>query len=164
MWRQICEAFEKKIPVLGKICGVQKGALEVDLGTDIKGIAYSSKIRYRRNGIDKKEISDKLLGQQMAFVIEKPSLTAIRLTRKPIILEEMNEEFELLKEGAEVDGEIVSLQSYGAFVKFGMQTGLLHRDSLPDHASPRQKFRVGDRVRAKIREIDQENHRVILGL
>lgn len=150
--------------MLGKICGVKKGALEVDLGTDIKGVAYSSKIRYRRNGIGKQEISDNLLGRQMAFMIEKPSLTAIRLTRKPLILEEMNEEFDSLKEGEEIEGEIVSLQSYGAFVKFGMQTGLLHRESLPDHSSPRQRFKVGDRVRARICEIDRNSHRVILGL
>jgi len=164
MWRQICEAFEKKIPVIGKICGIKQGALEVDLGTDIKGIAYPSKVRYRRNGFRCKEINHGLVGKQMAFVIEKPSLAAIRLTRKPILVEEMEQEFAGLSEGSEIDGEVISLQSYAAFVKFGMQTGMLHREELPGQVSPRQAFSVGDKVRAHIKTLDRESKKVILGL
>ena len=164
MWRQICEAYESKIPVLGKICGVKKGALEVDLGTDIKGVAYSSKIRHRKNGIRCQEINDGLLGKQMPFMIEKPSLTAIRLTRKPILVEEMDQEFEELKEGSEVEGEVIGLQSYAAFIKFGMQTGLLHRDELPEGSSPRQAFSLGDLIKTKIKAIDKATKKIVLSL
>jgi len=164
MWKQICEAYEKQLPIVGKICGIKRGALEVDLGTDIKGVAYYSKIRFRRNGIHKNEINNSLLGKQMAFIIEKPSLSAIRLSRHPIILEEINKEFKTLQENIEVDGEIVSIQSYGVFVKFGLQTGLLHRDYIPNSLSPKKLFKLGDKIKTKIKKIDSAANRVYLSI
>jgi len=65
MWKQICDAYEKRVPVLGIISDVDNSSLYVDIGTDIKGIAYSSKIRHRRNGILRKDIDKNLIGKRI---------------------------------------------------------------------------------------------------
>jgi serine/threonine-protein kinase len=70
-----------------------------------------------------------------------------------------------IEEGLIVEGEIKRLTEYGAFVDLGGIDGLLHVTNMSwayvEH--PRDIFKVGDIIQAKILSFDKERERISLG-
>lgn len=66
--------------------------------------------------------------------------------------------------GAEYDGEIETIQPYGAFVKFKGKSGLLHVSEMSYQRVENVEdfFKVGDKVRVKIVEIDAKTGKLRL--
>ncbi|MGQ9584401.1 MAG: 30S ribosomal protein S1 [Anaerolineae bacterium] len=71
-----------------------------------------------------------------------------------------------LKEGQEVEGTVTSLRDFGAFVDLGGADGLIHVSELSwqhvDH--PREVLKVGQKVRAKVLNLDPRRLRIGLSL
>mmetsp|Transcript_47532 Transcript_47532/g.83569 ORF Transcript_47532/g.83569 Transcript_47532/m.83569 type:complete len:118 (+) Transcript_47532:3-356(+) len=73
---------------------------------------------------------------------------------------------ESFKAGTEVEGKVVLLEQWGAFVDIGStRQALLHRSELPDEdagVNVKDKFLLGETVKAWIKEIDLEKQQVAL--
>jgi uncharacterized protein len=70
-----------------------------------------------------------------------------------------------LQEGAVVDGVIVSVTEFGAFVDIGVHhLALLHRTEISQrrYLDPRTSLRIGEVVQLKVLKIDREKQRVSL--
>jgi hypothetical protein len=66
-----------------------------------------------------------------------------------------------LRVGAVLDGPIVSVVSYGAFVDIGGFDGLLHRSEMVSAGEdPRAVFAVGEVLRVEVVSIDRERRRI----
>jgi predicted RNA-binding protein with RPS1 domain len=72
-----------------------------------------------------------------------------------------------LRPGMELDVQVVNITSFGAFVTFGLETeGLIHISELSDQRvpSPTAVVRIGQKLRAKILEVDLKRKRISLSL
>ena len=71
-----------------------------------------------------------------------------------------------LKEGAVLEGTVVSVTSYGVFVDVGVADGLVHRSELTwqKGVEPTSLFTVGQSVRVVVVGIDQERQRISLSI
>jgi len=66
-----------------------------------------------------------------------------------------------LKLGEEVEGKVVRLVNFGAFVNIGAETdGLLHISQIP---KDKNKISVGDTIQCRIKEIMEDKQRIGLG-
>ena len=72
-----------------------------------------------------------------------------------------------LKPGMELEGIVTNVANFGAFVDIGVhQDGLVHISQLADRyvADPHKVIKVGDIVRVKVLEVDQQRKRISLTL
>ncbi|MGH9380680.1 MAG: 30S ribosomal protein S1 [Thermoanaerobaculia bacterium] len=71
-----------------------------------------------------------------------------------------------LQLGTKVEGRIVSLTDFGAFVDLGGVQGLIHKSELSHRAveNPAEVLSVGDRVTVQVLRIDEEGGRIGLSL
>nr|WP_273846420.1 30S ribosomal protein S1 [Rubrobacter calidifluminis] len=164
-WNRIEEAYAAQENVEGPVIEVVKGGLILDIG--LRGFLPASLVDIRRV-----RNLDAFLGQRLECkVIElNRSRNNVVLSRRAVLEEERKEERERiltsLKEGDIVEGTVSNLVDFGAFVDLDGIDGLIHISELSwnhvDH--PSEVVQVGEKVRVKVLEVDQERERISLGL
>ncbi|WP_420542093.1 30S ribosomal protein S1 [Rubrobacter naiadicus] len=164
-WNRIEEAYAAQENVEGPVIEVVKGGLILDIG--LRGFLPASLVDIRRV-----RNLDAFLGQRLECkVIElNRSRNNVVLSRRAVLEEERKEERERiltsLKEGDIVEGTVSNLVDFGAFVDLDGIDGLIHISELSwnhvDH--PSEVVQVGEKVKVKVLEVDQERERISLGL
>lgn len=150
-------AMEKGEPVRGRVTGVNRGGLEVDL-QGRRGFCPYSHIE-----IGRCENAEIYLNRILDFrVIElDEAKRRIVLSRRSVLEKErrakVGELRAQVKEGAEFDAVVTRLQPFGAFVDFGGIEGLVHVSeiSFDRLGHPSEALRRGQRVRVKVLGITQ---------
>jgi len=117
---------------------------------------------------------DNLINREMAFLIVKfddnINKNGLVVSRKKVLENEIATKRAKLKEfiivGAELDGEVKNLTDYGAFVDLGGIDGLLHITdmSYARLKHPSELINIGDKVKVKVIEYDEEKGKVSLGM
>ncbi len=104
---------------------------------------------------------EKYAGQEIEFVISEfnPKRRRIIGDRKQLLLarkaELQKELFERIEPGMTIEGTVKNVTDFGAFIDLGGADGLLHISEMSwgRVESPKKAFKVGDNVRAFIKEI-----------
>jgi small subunit ribosomal protein S1 len=153
------DAHDTGIPVEGKVSAVNKGGLEVELG----GARAFCPVSQIEAGYCEEPAA--YVGQTLQFrVVEFASDGRdIVLSRRALLEEaqaEVAEEIRAqLQEGAELEGAVVSLQPYGAFVDLGGGIqGMVHISEI-GHSRiehPEEALSVGQTVRVRIIRIEPD--------
>jgi len=115
---------------------------------------------------------DQFIGRECDFKILKidEDRRNIIVSRKKVLEEEQVTRLENLKEkiqvGAELDGEVRNITDYGAFIDLGGIDGLLHiTDMSWGHIKhPSDMLNIGDKIKVKVLDYDEENEKVSLGI
>ncbi|WP_287369992.1 30S ribosomal protein S1 [Oceanithermus sp.] len=165
-WRKIVELAEKGEPV------------EVTVREKVRGglVAYLEGVRafIPASQVDIKRVAelDEFVGQTIPVKITEINRKKGRviLSRRVLLEEDQKkkraEVLEGLEPGAEVEGKVVEVTDFGAFVNLGAIDGLIHRSELSwgrfEH--PREVVKVGDVVKAKVLSVDRERERVNLSI
>ncbi|ADR35549.1 SSU ribosomal protein S1P [Oceanithermus profundus DSM 14977] len=165
-WRKIVELAEKGEPV------------EVTVREKVRGglVAYLEGVRafIPASQVDIKRVAelDEFVGQTIPVKITEINRKKGRviLSRRVLLEEDQKkkraEVLEGLEPGAEVEGKVVEVTDFGAFVNLGAIDGLIHRSELSwgrfEH--PREVVKVGDEVKAKVLSVDKERERVNLSI
>ena len=165
-WRKIVELAEKGEPV------------EVTVREKVRGglVAYLEGVRafIPASQVDIKRVAelDEFVGQTIPVKITEINRKKGRviLSRRVLLEEDQKkkraEVLESLEPGAEVEGKVVEVTDFGAFVNLGAIDGLIHRSELSwgrfEH--PREVVKVGDVVKAKVLSVDRERERVNLSI
>jgi small subunit ribosomal protein S1 len=161
------EAAQSGMPVEGLVEKEVKGGFDVRITGDARAFCPFS-----QTGLMRADAPADLVGQRLSFrIIEyKENGRNIIVSRRALLEEERAKNKELLKEslreGAVVNGSVVSLQKYGAFVDIGGIQALLpiseiawgHVDDIAE------KLSVGQEIEAAILKIDWANDRISLSL
>jgi small subunit ribosomal protein S1 len=149
-------ALDSKIPVEGVVTGVNKGGLEVDLG-GMRAFVPTSQI-------DVRFVEDpaQFVGQKLKFrVTELRGGNAI-LSRRALIEEERaGKAAELRKRlevGAQLDGVVISVRDFGAFVDLGGLEGMVHVSELSHArvAHAQDVVKPGQNVRVQVLRIEKD--------
>lgn len=156
------DAKDLGIPVQGKVTGLNKGGLEVDFN-GARGFCPISQIE-----LGFCEDASRFVGESLEFrVMEvRENGRNIVVSRRSLLEEEQAERAEEIKaqlfEGAEFEGEVTTLQPFGAFVDLGggMQ-GMVHVSQIShariDH--PQDVLSAGQKVRVRVMKIEQDPKR-----
>ncbi len=162
-WKDLTTKMEADEVIEGKVSGVVKGGLLIELESNLRGFVPSSHMRSRNN-------LESLVGQTLPF-----KLLAVDVTRNNIILshrkvlaeqqqEERKELFSTLETGTVIEGKVVRLTSFGAFVDLGGVDGLLPLSQMSwrwvEH--PSDLLNIGDTVKVEVIGVDEERQRVSL--
>ena len=154
--RQMREAHAAGVPVTGRVTGVNAGGLEVDLG-GAKGFCPLSQI-------ESGYCADPSIhmGRTLEFLV-----TALEETRRSVVLsrrrllrraeeEEARRRLAALKPGLDLDGTVVRLEPFGAFVDLGGVDGLVHVSEIRYGrvSHPREVLSQGEKVRVRVLRID----------
>jgi small subunit ribosomal protein S1 len=165
-WVKLEKAFEAQLKVDGTIFNTVKGGYTVDLDGAVAFLP--------RSQVDIRPIRDvaPLMNVLQPFVILKMDRRRgnIVVSRRTVLEEtragQRQELVSNLEEGQVIDGVVKNITDYGAFVDLGGIDGLLHVTDIAwrrvNH--PSEVLTVGQTVKVKIVKINQETHRISLGM
>jgi small subunit ribosomal protein S1 len=165
-WVNLEKAYEAQIKVNGTIFNVVKGGYTVDLDGATAFLP--------RSQVDIRPIRDvgPLMNILQPFQILKMDRRRgnIVVSRRTVLeetrAEARSELVSNLEEGQVIDGVVKNITDYGAFVDLGGIDGLLHVTDIAwrrvNH--PSEALTVGGSVKVKIIKINQETHRISLGM
>lgn len=164
-WEGLARAFKDKEIVAGRVTGLVKGGLTVDVGT--RAFMPAS-----RSGVRDAAEMEKLVGQEIRCRIIKldASEEDVVVDRRSVVEEEASQvrqnTIAALEEGAVVRGTVRSLAGYGAFIDVGGVDGLLHVGDISWSrvADPSTELSVGDVLDLKILKVDKQAGKISLGL
>ncbi len=160
------EAFNNRIPVQGRVTGVNKGGFDIDLGGQRAFCPISQ--------IDTEFVEDpqKYNGHTFHFIITKyDSHGRNMVVNRSVLLKEeaaekARETLKNLKPGLIMTGVVKRLQPFGVFVDIGGIDGLAHISELSwDRINdPAEILKVGDSVPVKILSIEDNGKRISLSI
>jgi len=150
------EAFESRLPVEGRVSGVNKGGLDVDI-SGVRAFCPVSQI-----GVGFCEKPEIHVGMRYSFRIQgfKERGRNIIVSRRALLEEERErlakQVLEKLKPGDVMEGTVTRLMKYGAFVDLGGVEGMLHISRMAHHrlADPSDLLRAGQQVRVLVEQIE----------
>lgn len=165
-WINLEVAFEKGEKVQGQIFNSVKGGFTVDLDGAIAFLP--------RSQVDIRPIRDvaPLMNSPQPFLILKMDKRRgnIVVSRRSVLeetrAEQRSELVQNLAEGQVIEGIVKNITDYGAFVDLGGIDGLLHVTDIAwrriNH--PSEVLNIGEAVKVQIIRINQETHRISLGM
>ncbi len=165
-WDRIQELYEKGEPVTVTVKEKVKGGVVADLD-GVQAFIPASQL-------DLKRIPnlDAYVGQQiLAKIIElNRKKGRVLLSRRAVLEEEQKKAkeafFKTLEPGQVVEGTVVDVTDFGAFVNLGPVDGLVHRSEITwgRFGHPREVLHKGQKVRAQVVSVDPEKERVNLSI
>jgi small subunit ribosomal protein S1 len=167
---QLQQALDAGIPIEGKVTGVNKGGIEVDLGKGARGFCPMSQIA-QRGGVD----ASGLVGQTLSFLVTeiKDGGRSIVVSRRRLLELEGREARELaiasLEKGKIVRGTVTAVREFGAFVDLGGVEGLVPASELSHErgVSVADRIKAGEAIEAQVLDIkddDKGGKRITLSL
>jgi small subunit ribosomal protein S1 len=171
-WETLREIMQKREKIVVRILEANKGGMLVRVN-HIQGFLPVSQLspeHYPRvSGGEKNKILEKIrsyVGQDFTVCVIDANETERKLivSEKAIWEEEQKEVLAKYKAGDTVEGEVVALADFGAFIRFDGLEGLVHISELAwqriDH--PRDILALGQKVKAQI--INIEGSKIFLSL
>lgn len=168
-WTKLEELKDKDEVIEAEILSTVKGGILVDV-LGLRGFVPSSQLSMR--DISRETGNDDIVGQKIPVKIlsvdqKKNNLI---LSHRKVLSEQQAEQrkdiFEKIEIGSSLEGEVVRLADFGAFIDIGGIDGLLPLSQMSwrwvDH--PSDILTVGDKVSVQIIGIDYDKHRVSLSL
>ncbi|WP_049690930.1 bifunctional 4-hydroxy-3-methylbut-2-enyl diphosphate reductase/30S ribosomal protein S1 [Anaerococcus jeddahensis] len=160
-WKTLREAFENEQTVEGEISGANKGGLTARV-MGINGFVPASQIApyFVKN-------FKKFVGEHwdLKIISIDERKNRLVLSRKDIVEEKLDEQWDELEEGQVITGKVARLTDFGAFVEIGSLDGLLHVSDISwtrvEH--PRDVLNIGDDIEVKILKLNKEKNRISLG-
>jgi small subunit ribosomal protein S1 len=124
----LAHALESRIPVEGLVTAVNKGGLEIDLG-GARAFCPSSQVDVRFV-----EDMSGFVGQRLQFRVTEIRGGNAILSRRALLEEERKGKADELRKklevGASLEGTVISVRDFGAFVDLGGLEGLIHVSEL----------------------------------
>ena len=162
--QSILDAYERKIPVAGKVYSLTKGGFNVDI-LGARAFCPASQIAVRPTGDNVAYI-----GKTMDFLVIECSENCRRIVVSHRQLEEAEAKekreaaLAKLSVGSEVKGTVMRMTSFGAFMDIGGVEGLMHISEMSwQHVvKPQDILKVGQEVDMKI--LDIKNDRIALSM
>jgi len=163
-WQDLQDLVDKDAVIECTVTSVVKGGLLIDV-IGLRGFVPSSHLRVKSS-------LDELVGQTLPFKILSldQQRNNIILSHRKVMAEQMAEQrkelFADLQVGDVVEGEVVRLTDFGAFIDLGGVDGLLPLSQMSwrwvEH--PSDILSIGEKVKVEVIGIDYDKQRVSLSI
>jgi small subunit ribosomal protein S1 len=164
-WTSLEQAFNDKSTIPGRVTGVVKGGLTVDVG--VRAFMPASRSGARDAGELEKLVDQEIVCRIIKLdVADEDVVVDRRLVMEEEARSTKERRYSEVKEGDVVTGTVRSLADYGAFVDLGGVDGLLHvgEISWTRINNPADVLEVGQQIEVKVLKIDSEKQRISLGM
>jgi small subunit ribosomal protein S1 len=170
-WKDALDYKEGNRPYESKVTGYNKGGLIVNFGK-VRGFVPASQVsaERRRRSVGKspeqrwgsmvgEEITVKVIevdrGRNRLILSESAAYEEVRAEQRAELLDN-------LTIGTVIEGRVISLADFGAFVDIGGIDGLIHLSELAWEPvlHPRDVLRIGQEVKVEIISIDRDRQRI----
>lgn len=155
-WQRLRQCAEDEVAVEGHVVATNRGGILVEV-ENIRGFCPGSQLGQRV------QTFDELVGKTMNFKVTEVDEEKARLmlSNKRIAADDRMGSF---KVGDVVEGTVMSVKPYGAFVDIGGASGLLHISQIShDRITNVEKvLSEGDRIKVMVLSQDRERGRVAL--
>ncbi len=160
-WKNLREAYENDQTVEGDVTGANKGGLTARV-MGINGFVPASQTApyFVKN-------FKKFVGEHwdLKIISIDERKNRLVLSRKDIVEEKLDEQWDELEEGQVITGKVARLTDFGAFIEIGSLDGLLHVSDIAwtrvEH--PKDVLNIGDDIEVKILKLNKEKNRISLG-
>ncbi len=164
-WNLLQDIFDKKAAVEVDIIEKVRGGLVANMG--VRAFLPASQVDVRR------------INDLTPYVGKRLKVKIIELNRKRnrVIVshrdiaeaetaEKKSETMQKLQPGAVLEGEVVEITDFGAFVNLGGVDGLVHRSEIGfgRFGHPREVLKVGEVVKVEVLDMDLEKERINLSM
>lgn len=153
-------ALEAKTKLKGKIAKITIGGAIVDLGMDLPGVIHISQLQEEHLT----RVEDAIeVGQEVEVWVRRAKKDRVELT----MIEPLTLEWREMKPETVIKGNVVRLESYGAFVEIGAERpGLVHVSEIAHGyiKDPSQVVKVGDEVEVMILEVNRRKKQIRLSM
>lgn len=161
VWDRLSVDAAAKAELLGRVVEVVKGGLLIDLGVP----AFMPASQIERGVMHERE---PYVGRELRCRIIRFDRAARRVvvSRTAVLDERRDRLLATLSPGDWIDGAVKRLEPYGAFIDLDGLDGLVHVGEIGfGHVRhPRDRLRVGQRVRVRVLEVERDRGRVSLSL
>ncbi|MDA8793724.1 30S ribosomal protein S1 [Bacteriovoracaceae bacterium] len=168
-WESAEEKYRPGNKVTGEIVSIKDYGIFLELPDGIEGLIHVSELSWVQNK-GKNPLKDHTVGDKVeAIVLEldtenkRISLGVKQLTPNP--WDGLQDQYTI---GMEVEGVVKSIVEFGVFVDLGVEIdALIHVSDLSytkRNLNPNEEFKVGDKVTAKVIDIDPTNEKFSLGI
>ena len=154
--------LKKGMEISGKVTRIDLQGAFIDVGLDVEGFLHISKLK--RSPLNR--VEDVLnVGQEIrAWVLRtNPTQSRLELTMiRPVTLK-----WDELSPGMVIRGQVVRLETFGAFVDLGtVRPGLVHVSEMSnDYVSdPSELVQIGDKVQVKVIDVDRKKRQIRLSM
>ncbi len=152
---ELVQAHELGIPVEGKVTGVIKGGLDVDVA-GVRGFCPASQV-------DARFVADQsiFVGQRLQFRVTQYERGNLVLSRRALLEEENARRAAELKGKLEVGvvirGKVTGFKPFGAFVDLGGIEGMLHVSELGHSRvdKPEDVLQLGQELDVQVKSIEE---------
>jgi len=165
-WDRIQELYEKGEPVTVTVKEKVRGGVVAELD-GVRAFIPASQLDLRRIPNLDAYVGQQLLVKIIEFHRKKGR---VLLSRRAVLEEKQKKAKEAflksLEPGQVVEGTVVDVTDFGAFVNLGPVDGLVHRSEITwgRFHHPREVLRKGQKVRAQVVSVDPEKERVNLSI
>jgi len=167
VWEKVDESFKEGTRIRATGFRAVKGGLLVNIGT----IAFlpQSLVDIRRVDDLEPLVGEKFEVKVVEYDREAQPHPKIVVSRRAVLEEDLTKErdrlYDSLDVGSVVDGKVVKVTNYGAFIDVGGLQGLLHISemSLGRIRHPIDVMKEGDTIKVKVLKIDKKRKRISLG-
>jgi small subunit ribosomal protein S1 len=161
-------AFEARVPVEGKVTGINKGGAEIDLG-GVRAFCPVSQL-------DDRYVADaaSFVGRTLSFLITKLESGGkqggdVVLSRRALLEREKSEArgrvLTTLSVGSIVKGQVTQIREFGAFVDLGGVDGLVPaRELSHDRVRPDEVVQIGDLLEVQVKAIEKKGDKTEITL
>jgi ribosomal protein S1 len=168
IWTEIQEAYEAQVSVGAKIKDANRGGFIIQV-SGVNGFLPASLLApahaIKSTGFEDKSLVNqmkKYVGQSfnVKIINTNPESENIIVSEKAVADEIAQARLAAYKVGDIVEGEVVGTVDFGIFVRFDeMLEGLVHISEIAwkKIEDPRTEYTVGDKLKAKIIDIDKDN-------
>ncbi len=159
-WKNLREAYENDQTVEGDVTGANKGGLTARV-MGINGFVPASQIApyFVKN-------FKKFVGEHwdLKIISIDERKNRLVLSRKDIVEEKLDEQWDELEEGQVITGKVARLTDFGAFIEIGSLDGLLHVSDIAwTRVEHPKDLNIGDDIEVKILKLNKEKNRISLG-
>ncbi|MFH1508660.1 MAG: S1 RNA-binding domain-containing protein [bacterium] len=150
--------------VKGRVSGIVDFGVFIKFDDDLEGLVHISELAWQRidDPGDIVKVGQKVDAEIISIDNEKISLSMKKLVKDP-----WQEAMKHYKVGQDVEGEIIKITPFGAFVQLDNEIhGLAHISELAGKkdVNPKDIFSIGEKKKFRIISIDPDNHRLGLTL
>ena len=168
IWQEINAAYESKATVPAKIRDANRGGFLIKVhGIDgfLPASLLSPTHAIKSTGVEDKSLANKMkkyVGQtfNVKLVNISPETDSVIVSEKAVSDEISQLKLQQYKIGDVIEGAIVGIVDFGLFVRFDEDLeGLVHISEISwkKVENPYKEYRVGEKIKAKIVDIDKEN-------
>lgn len=150
----------------GTVTGITSFGAFVDIG-GVEGLLHIGELEWARTN----KVSDVLkVGQKVEVKVIKLDLQAekISLSRKALLPHPWDNVDKRFPVNSIVDGKVVSVTDFGAFVEIAPQVeGLLHASEISWNAfsqKPQEVLKAGEKIKVKVISVNHEQQKISLSL